>query len=184
MTTLPNVTSLNIGEGSMNAVKVLNFTDIGSNTNTTTSIMISNNTFASLESIVVGSDEDKTVLDKVIIQLPPSVKEDIEVEVDPIQDFQYAVLSNMIEWNTTNANVVRVLTIPSNCFNELSSVNFSYFSRLRDLIIGDNSFKNVAEFKMENMQELETLIIGENSFYNPSIYLKQLFILRSKLFIL
>ena len=57
------------------------------------------------------------------------------------------------------------LTIPSNSFNDYSSIlDLSHFPLIEKVFIGDGSFKNTPSLILDNMALLKSVTIGESSF--------------------
>ena len=56
------------------------------------------------------------------------------------------------------------LVIPSNCCNNISSMNLNRLKSLESLEIGNECFENVDVFRIDGLSKLKTLKIGENSF--------------------
>ena len=74
------------------------------------------------------------------------------------------IIDNNCEDDNIIHNLVRELTIGSNCFNKMKELKIVEYVNLKSIEIGNNSFRNVRVFEIGNCNELEQLIIGEECF--------------------
>ena len=74
------------------------------------------------------------------------------------------IIDNNCEDDSVIHNLVRKLTIGSDCFNKMKELKIVDYAYLESIEIGDNSFGNIRVLEISNCNKLEQLIIGDECF--------------------
>ena len=170
---MPTINQMSFDEGSMNEVATIQFTSIGSS-QSIPSFTIMNNTFNSLQKVLPDEDSEQ-IADEFVKQLPPSIRNQVMVETDPILPHQIVAVSNMTEFESLPEDV-RVLTFePDSCNEEeFTSLDLTPYVRLQTITVGENALTRVTHVDARQLRELDSFTVEENGLPNASSFMTDL----------
>ena len=163
---LPNATKISFDEGSLNSVKTLHITGVGSGNKTV--IQISNNTLTNVEIIAIGDENDKVFADSIIdhiVQTTPTNNITVSTEVALPTD--NVTLSDCSLLSAVAGDIRQLTFVDEACRLPTDTVlDLSRFVYLRTLTIGRNALPYVETMNMNGLRNIQSIVVGEGSLMN------------------